>query len=87
MTPFETTVIGSMPKPTWLYSESTRSWQLEGEALGEAQDDATRVAIRDQERAGIDITLMDTDAARKTQLATNRLLWLIAPTVLLEFDL
>ena len=28
---------------------------MEGEALCEGQDDATRVAIRDQERAGIDI--------------------------------
>ena len=53
-----TTVIGSLPKPGWLaadwYSVSG-SWKLAGAALAEAQDDATLVALRDQEEAGIDI--------------------------------
>jgi 5-methyltetrahydropteroyltriglutamate--homocysteine methyltransferase len=53
-----TTLIGSMPKPGWLASEwysITGKWRLSGPALAEALDDATRLALADQERAGIDI--------------------------------
>ncbi len=53
-----TTVVGSMPKPSWLaanWYSVVGSWKLQGEALAEAQDDATLVALRDQEAAGIDI--------------------------------
>lgn len=53
-----TTVIGSMPKPSWLaasWYSVLGDWKLEGETLAEAQDDATLVALRDQEEAGIDI--------------------------------
>ena len=53
-----TTIVGSLPKPSWLTSEwysVAESWKLEGAALVEAQDDATLVALRDQEAAGIDI--------------------------------
>jgi 5-methyltetrahydropteroyltriglutamate--homocysteine methyltransferase len=53
-----TTIIGSMPKPKWLASDwysIKGDWLLSGPALEEAQDDATRLAIADQERAGIDI--------------------------------
>jgi 5-methyltetrahydropteroyltriglutamate--homocysteine methyltransferase len=53
-----TTIIGSLPKPGWL-SESqfsvTGGWKLQGEALREAMDDATLLALRTQEEAGIDI--------------------------------
>ena len=47
-----------MPKPGWLASEwysITGKWKLSGAALAEAQDDATRLALADQDRAGIDI--------------------------------
>ena len=47
-----------MPKPGWLASDwysITGSWRLSGAALSEAQDDATRLALADQDRAGIDI--------------------------------
>ncbi len=47
-----------MPKPGWLASEwysISGKWQLSGAGLSEAQDDATRLALADQDRAGIDI--------------------------------
>src|SRR5262245_17668158 len=53
-----TTIVGSMPKPGWLASEwysISGNWRLSGAALAAAQDDATRLALADQERAGIDI--------------------------------
>ena len=53
-----TTIIGSLPKPAWLASEwysVAASWNLSGTALAEAFDDATRLALADQETAGIDI--------------------------------
>ena len=56
--PIPTMSVGSMPKPAWLtdkwYSVTDR-WLLEGPALAEALDDATRVAVGDQERAGLDV--------------------------------
>ena len=53
-----TTIIGSMPKPGWLTSEwysVAENWRPSGAALDEAFDDATRLALLDQEQAGIDI--------------------------------
>jgi 5-methyltetrahydropteroyltriglutamate--homocysteine methyltransferase len=55
--PLSTTSIGSTPRPTWL-AETDRSratFRLTGEALREAQDDATIIALREQEALGIDI--------------------------------
>ena len=62
-----TTVVGSYPQPDWLVDrENLRQrlpprirarelWRVDDEFLEAAQDDATRLAIRDQELAGIDI--------------------------------
>ncbi len=52
-----TTIAGSLPKPGWLAEplKLWAPWRLEGEALLEAQRDAVRLALRDQEKAGIDI--------------------------------
>ena len=51
-----TTVIGSMPKPKWLVPEDNiRLWRLTGDVLRHAQEDATRLAIHDQEAAGIEV--------------------------------
>src|SRR5579885_3409725 len=53
----ETTLAGSLPKPRWL-AEPERlwaPWKLEGEALVEGKRDATLLAIKLQEDAGIDI--------------------------------
>jgi 5-methyltetrahydropteroyltriglutamate--homocysteine methyltransferase len=62
-----TTVVGSYPQPDWLVDRQmlgsrlpprTRAleiWRVAPEFLEQAQDDATVVAIRDMERAGIDI--------------------------------
>ena len=54
--PVTTTVIGSLPRPAWLVrDDNIRLWRLAGEALRQGKDDAARLAIRDQETAGIDV--------------------------------
>jgi 5-methyltetrahydropteroyltriglutamate--homocysteine methyltransferase len=66
MTLIPTTVVGSYPQPDWLVDRALLSkgvprvnlhelWRIPPEHLHAAQDDATRLAIRDMERAGIDI--------------------------------
>jgi 5-methyltetrahydropteroyltriglutamate--homocysteine methyltransferase len=54
---FPTTIAGSLPKPAWLAvpNKLWAPWQLEGEELATAKDDATLLAIKLQEDAGIDI--------------------------------
>jgi len=53
----QTTIAGSLPKPAWLAQPNQlwAPWLLEGAALAEAKRDATRLAVREQELAGIDI--------------------------------
>jgi 5-methyltetrahydropteroyltriglutamate--homocysteine methyltransferase len=54
---FETTIAGSLPKPAWL-AEPNRlwaPWRLAGPDLDEAKRDATLLAVKEQEDAGIDI--------------------------------
>jgi 5-methyltetrahydropteroyltriglutamate--homocysteine methyltransferase len=54
----ETTIVGSLPKPSWLADPASplrAPWRLSGEQLREAQDDAVRLAIEDQELAGLDV--------------------------------
>jgi 5-methyltetrahydropteroyltriglutamate--homocysteine methyltransferase len=54
---FETTIAGSLPKPSWL-AEPDRlwaPWRLSGPELETAKRDATLLAIKEQEDAGIDI--------------------------------
>jgi 5-methyltetrahydropteroyltriglutamate--homocysteine methyltransferase len=53
----ETTIVGSLPKPTWLSDPQVlrAPWRLQGEDLSQAQDDAVRLALIEQERAGLDI--------------------------------
>jgi len=63
---FETTIAGSLPKPGWL-AETNKlwaPWRLEGEALAAAKRDATLLAIKEQEDAGIDI-ISDGEQARQ----------------------
>ncbi len=52
-----TTIAGSLPKPGWLAAPGQlwAPWRLEGDALAEGKRDAVRLAVADQERAGIDI--------------------------------
>src|SRR6202046_3239229 len=54
---FPTTIAGSLPKPAWLAvpNKLWAPWRLEGEELATAKDDATLLAIKLQEDAGIDI--------------------------------
>ena len=76
-----TTVVGSYPQPDWLVDRAmlgsrlpprTRAleiWRVAPEFLEQAQDDATIVAIRDMERAGIDII---TDGEIRRESYSNR---------------
>jgi 5-methyltetrahydropteroyltriglutamate--homocysteine methyltransferase len=75
-----TTVVGSYPQPDWLLDRALLSksvprvrmqsmWQIPEAHLEEAQDDATIVAIREMERAGIDIV---TDGEIRRESYSNR---------------
>ena len=54
---FETTIAGSLPKPAWLAEPQKLwpAWRLAGPELAAAKQDATFLAIKQQEDAGIDI--------------------------------
>jgi 5-methyltetrahydropteroyltriglutamate--homocysteine methyltransferase len=64
---FPTSLVGSYPQPDWLIDRqrlagrfpprvrATELWRVSAQFLDEAQRDATRLAIRDQELAGLDI--------------------------------
>jgi 5-methyltetrahydropteroyltriglutamate--homocysteine methyltransferase len=54
---FPTTIAGSLPKPSWLAEPNKlwAPWRLAGTELAEAKLDATLLAIKAQEDAGIDI--------------------------------
>ncbi len=54
---FPTTVIGSYPKPKWLNKvrELNEEGKFEEEKMKEAEDDAVRLIVKEQERAGIDV--------------------------------
>lgn len=56
-TQLQTTIAGSLPKPSWLAEplKLWAPWRLEGKDLEEGQQDAVRLVLRDQEMAGIDI--------------------------------
>lgn len=75
-----TSVVGSYPQPGWLIDRALLSksvprirmqglWRVPKPQLEEAQDDATTVAIRDMERAGIDIV---TDGEIRRESYSNR---------------
>ena len=75
-----TTVVGSYPQPDWLVNRPLLSkvvprtrmqeiWRIPAEFLEQAQDDATLLAIRDMERAGIDII---TDGEMRRESYSNR---------------
>jgi 5-methyltetrahydropteroyltriglutamate--homocysteine methyltransferase len=55
----ETMIVGSLPRPQWLAEPGQQqvytAHRLEGDALREAQDDAVRLAVADQEQAGLDV--------------------------------
>ncbi|HEX7273077.1 MAG TPA: methionine synthase [Casimicrobiaceae bacterium] len=55
--PLQTTIAGSLPKPAWLSppAQLWAPWLLHDERLVEGKRDAVRLALRDQEEAGIDI--------------------------------
>ena len=64
---FPTTIVGSFPQPDWLIDREKLAgrfpprvrarelWRIPPQYLNEAQDDATLIAIRAQEEAGLDI--------------------------------
>ena len=63
---FDTCIAGSLPKPAWLATPNVlwAPWTLSGTPLFEAKDDATFLAIRRQEEAGLDI-VSDGEQARQ----------------------
>src|SRR3981081_665224 len=63
---FPTTVAGSLPKPSWLPEPNKRwaPWKLAGAELQAAKLDATLLAVKEQEDAGIDI-VSDGEQARQ----------------------
>ncbi|HZA67613.1 MAG TPA: uroporphyrinogen decarboxylase family protein [Geminicoccaceae bacterium] len=75
-----TTVVGSYPQPEWLIDRDLLKtmvprvrvpeiWRVPEAWLAQAQDDATLLAIRDMERAGIDII---TDGEMRRESYSNR---------------
>src|ERR1700724_4060712 len=76
-----TSLVGSYPQPDWLIDRQMLSkrmppriraaelWRVAHEWLEAAQDDATILAIRDQERAGLDIV---TDGEQRRESYSNR---------------
>jgi 5-methyltetrahydropteroyltriglutamate--homocysteine methyltransferase len=57
MAMFPTTIAGSLPKPAWLAEPNKlwAPWRLSGAALDDAKRDATLLALKLQEDAGIDV--------------------------------
>ncbi|HSS66641.1 MAG TPA: 5-methyltetrahydropteroyltriglutamate--homocysteine methyltransferase, partial [Gammaproteobacteria bacterium] len=78
---FPTTLVGSYPQPDWLIDRKKLAgrfpprvralelWRVPEPWLEEAQDDATRVAIRSQEEAGLDVI---TDGEIRRESYSNR---------------
>jgi 5-methyltetrahydropteroyltriglutamate--homocysteine methyltransferase len=78
---FSTTVVGSYPQPEWLIDRerlgdrlpprvrARELWRVPEPFLEEAQDDATRLAVQDMERAGIDVI---TDGEMRRESYSNR---------------
>ena len=76
-----TTVVGSYPQPDWLLDRENLKgrfpprvrareiWRVGESWLEQAQDDATLLAIRDMERAGIDII---SDGEMRRESYSNR---------------
>src|SRR5256714_11537965 len=76
-----TTVVGSYPQPDWLVDKTMlksqtvprvrlrEMWRVAEPYLEQAQDDATLIAIRDMEAAGIDII---TDGEMRRESYSNR---------------
>ena len=76
-----TTVVGSYPQPDWLIDRerlgarlpprvrALELWRVDAAFLEEAQDDATRLAVEDMERAGVD---MITDGEMRRESYSNR---------------
>ena len=71
---FETTLAGSLPKPSWLATPNVlwAPWTLTGAPLQEAKEDATALSIKRQEEAGIDI-VSDGEQARQQDRKSTRL--------------
>jgi len=76
-----TSLVGSYPQPDWLVDRANLAgrfpprvrarelWRVAPEWLEQAQDDATLLAIRDQERAGLEIV---TDGEMRRESYSNR---------------
>src|SRR3954469_5625050 len=75
-----TTLVGSYPQPDWLIDRSrlkerlpprvraAELWRVPQPWLEEAQDDATRLAVEDMERAGVEVV---TDGEMRRESYSN----------------
>ena len=80
---FPTSLVGSYPQPEWLIDRERLAgrfpprvralelWRIPPQYLQEAQDDATRLAIRAQEDAGLDI-ISDGEIRRESYRSEER---------------
>ena len=76
-----TSLVGSYPQPDWLIDRELLArqtpprvrmgdlWRVDPEWLAQAQEDATRLAVRDQESAGLDVV---TDGEARRESYSNR---------------
>src|SRR6476469_10120598 len=76
-----TSLVGSYAQPDWLIDRerlrgrfpprvrAQELWRVDPQSLEQAQDDATLLAVRDQERAGLDIV---TDGEARRESYSNR---------------
>ena len=91
-----TSLVGSYPQPDWLIDRAKLAgrfpprirakelWRVAPAFLEQAQDDATILAIRDQERAGLDFI---TDGETRRESYSNRFataLWRASTSTILE---
>jgi 5-methyltetrahydropteroyltriglutamate--homocysteine methyltransferase len=66
-----TSIVGSLPKPSWLAQPETlwSPWKLEGDALVEGKQDALRLTVQEQLHAGLDI-ISDGEQSRQHFVTT-----------------
>jgi 5-methyltetrahydropteroyltriglutamate--homocysteine methyltransferase len=66
-----TSIVGSLPKPSWLAEPETlwSPWKLQDAALAEGKQDALRIAVQEQRQHGIDI-ISDGEQSRQHFVTT-----------------
>jgi len=78
----ETTIAGSLPKPSWLAEPEKlwAPWRLKGEELVRGQEDAVLLWLKEQEDAGIDVV------TNGEQMRTHFVHGFLAPLAGIDWD-